>query len=526
LWALAPCFAPCRATPSDAARWIEEARSAGARDDHAAAIDGYRRAIEEDPSLADSVAVLLGAQLTWAARYEEAITLFQSYLERYPRQIDAWKTLALAQSWDDRLDDALASYRRILALRPGDRDAAFGVARMLAWKGRLTRSLRAYDELLDREPAFRDAALGRAQVTNWRGDHRSAARLYTEILHDWPDDPAALEGRAAAWNWAGLADRARSDLERVTAIGALTDGGRDLARAIERAWSPAAIASADFSRDSDDFELLTLRGEGELPLAHRARLRAFVFRDFYEKPSHPDVEDLWAGISGEARLTDLLLVYGAGQALVEKPEGVTADHGAGDLHLALLPGDRVRIDAGYGRAAFFTYERTQDGTPRFVDADFVDMGVSFRPTWRTTLLLAGDQGWYSDDNHRVLLRVRVRQAVLFRPRLWLEAGGQWIDFDRDSGGGLWTPREFRSLLLAGETEWTARPWFVLFGRVDTGWARDIDTELDPYFTASAGARVEAGAWRLELRGGRADSNLETGRGYRRTFGGLLLRVGF
>lgn len=502
---------------------VAQARAAADREDPVAAVAAYRRAIEIDPTIRDSIAVALASQLTWAGRYDEAIGEFVLYLDRHPGSTGAMKTLALAQSWSGRSEDALATYRQILERSPEDRDAAFGEARILSWSGHLDEALDRYDSLIQREPRFTDAAIGRAQVVNWRGDHRRAATLYSRIIESEGVSVPMLEGRAAAWNWAGLPDRAIADIDAARSTGGPTEDGLGLERAIIGGWAPAAKATVDLSRDSDSFRLTTLRMEGEAGILYRARVRPAVVRNEYRKPDRPRIDDLWAGASGEWRFSEDGIVYGSILALADPPEAI-ASRATGDLHAAWLPTDRVRIDFGYGRASFFTYERSADRAPRFIDADFFDLGVSIRPEWRTTVSLSADRGLYSDDNKRLNLRARARRAILFTPRLFFEVGGQWLDYEKDLAGGLWTPREFRSAFVAPECEWNPIGGVFLFARIDGGVARDAASEASSYLTYAGGARYERGGFLIELRGGHADSNLEISRGYRRDFGTLVLRV--
>jgi hypothetical protein len=364
---------------------------------------------------------------------------------------------------------------------------------------------------------------------NWEGDNRRAASLYGGILREHPAYAPALEGRAAAWNWAGRPDRALDDLAAAARIGGSPSrGAADLERSIRNDWRPSTTLVSDLSRDSDRFRLLTTRLEIEMPVAFRARIRPFVTRERYEKPRRPTIENTWAGVSGEWRINDPFLLYGSARGLVDRSGGAKPKRGSGDGHLAWIPGDRVRLDAGYGHAEFFTYERSDDGSPQFVGADIYDAGISIRPWWRTTFLMSGDRGFYSDGNRRTNLRARVRHALpLSQPRAWIEVGGQWLDFKSDIGGGLWTPREFRALLIAPEVEWTlTRPAIVFFGRCDAGFARDRVSKTTPYLTIGGGARYDLGPVRIEGRAGHADSNLETGRGYSRDFGSLSVRVAF
>lgn len=513
-----------------AAARIDEARAAAASNDHAAAIDAFLSAIAADSTRADVVAVELGAQYTWAGRHDEAIRTLLSYTASHPESVDALLLLALAQSWNDRPADALATYRTVARIDPANAGARLGEARMLSWCGDLGASLARYEAFLSDHPEDRDARLGHATVVNWMGDHRRAAALFADAARDDPGDTAPIEGLATAWNWAGRPDRSLALLSRVGRQGdaAPAPNSQGLESAIRSAWRPAATLVFDHARDSDEFTTSGARVEGEVPIAFRGRVRPTIQRTEFRIPDRKGAaRELWCGAAFENRVSDSWLVYGDCMGLVDAPEAIGPGTGVtGAVHAAWLPHDRVRVDAGYARNSLFRFDPTGGWAPRRLGFDIVDAGLSWRPHWRTTLLVSGDRGWYADGNRRVNVRARVRRSVLDRPRLGLEAGVQSLDYIRPGTPGLWTPDAFRSLVFAIDADAAVRRGWSLFGRIDTGWAHERGADTAPTFSGTAGARIETARVRIEARASRSDSNIETGRGYRRSAAGVTGRVSF
>jgi tetratricopeptide (TPR) repeat protein len=513
-------FVPAAIATADPAELIRNGRAACAREDHEEAIALYRRAIVEDPSVYDSIGISLASQLTWAGRYDEAIREFKRFVGDHLVDTEALLTLALAQFWADRLDDALRTYRCVLHQEPENLEAAFGEARMLTWQGKLDGSLDKYEKLLARKPDFREAALHRAMVVNWIGDHRRSADLYSAILESEPEAVDALSGRAQAWSAAGLGDRALVDLEETVRLKPNDAQATRLLERIRRSWSPGVRSRIEFLRDSDDFQRIGTRVEAEIPFAFRVRSALLAERNDYSKTGRPTTEDLWIGIAGEARISEDLLIYGSSKALAIAPTGVEGTRGIGHGHLAWLPNDRVRVDLGYTREALFTYERSPDFTVRYLDGDILDVGLTARPYWRTRVALGVDHGSFADGNDRTNARIRLRHDLLLQPRVRIEAGFHHLDYEDDRGGGVWTPQGFRSFLLAGEFEWTLHDDLRLLGRLESGTAGDRHSEDRAHLTALGGCRYQKGGLEFELRVGRADADLETGRGYRRSFADL------
>lgn len=510
-------------TDSSAAEQLLEARQASARDDHDAAIAAYRRALELEPSLIDSVAPALGAQLTWAGRHVEAIAEFQRYLSRHPERHDARKTMALAQAWSGDTKGALRSYETILRDQPDDVDARFGEARMLSWLGHTTSAVHRYEALLHEHPEHSEARLNLAMVHNWRGDHEKAGRLFGDLTLERPSNREAWEGLAWAREWGGRSDDALRSVSAQNAAGARSDGSDALARKIADDWITRASTSFDVAHDSDEFTATSWRLDLELPVGYRGHARAGVLRNQFTRDEHPDVDDTWLTAAGDYRIARRVLASAALQYVIERPEDADYTPLTSELGLAWFLGDRVRLDAGYSHVALFTYEEL----PERITGDLVSGGVSWRPQYLTTLIVSADHGTYSDGNGRVNVKGRARYWLLpRRPRTWIEVGTQYLDYEEQPGHGLWTPEQYRSIYGRCDFEIHPDGEWVLLGGIDGGWAKEKPGDFAPYFAYYGGGVLRYRWIRLDLRAGHSDSNVENGRGYRRTYGSVALTTGF
>ncbi len=504
---------------------LEQAREASHRDDHATAIELYRDVIRADPAMHDSVAAGLASQLTWAGRYEEAIGEFSRLLERNPNRIEAWRGLALAQSWSGDTKGALRSFGKIRELDPGDRAARLGEARMNSWLGRSTRALRQYESLVHDYPGDRDAALGLAQLHNWRGDHRKSWRMYEELLEadSTGGGSGPWEGLALARDWTGRADLALEALSVPRSLGLESESSMKLERQILRRWPVRIETASDWSIDSDEFSSMTVRLETEAPVRHRGRLRFGFQRERFEQPGERSHTDIWLRASGDYRPATFLAVRGALASCVDPPAGSDHTPVHADAGATWLPADRLRLDLSYSRFTIFTYPVFPDR----VSADLIGGALDFRPHYLTTLILSADRISYSDDNSRWSLRGWGRWWVLHRPlRAWVMAGAHAMDFDRWTGNGYWSPQDYRAFYGRLEIEQDPMTGLTLLAGTDGGYAAEGSGSLSPYFSWYGGAVWRWRGLRLEGRAGHADSNLETGRGYERTYASISAGFSF
>jgi tetratricopeptide (TPR) repeat protein len=112
-------------------------------DDPAAARDGYRRALAEDPSLVDAY-VNLGRLAYADGDVREAARLDHLALERSPDDPIVHFNLALALEDLGSAASAVAHYQRALALDPDFADAHFNLGALCEQLGREAEALRHY----------------------------------------------------------------------------------------------------------------------------------------------------------------------------------------------------------------------------------------------------------------------------------------------------------------------------------------------------------------------------------------------
>ncbi|MEZ4655645.1 MAG: hypothetical protein R3E12_19160 [Candidatus Eisenbacteria bacterium] len=278
----------------------------------------------------------------------------------------------------------------------------------------------------------------------------------------------------------------------------------------------------DFARDSDDFETRTATTAGRLPWGQRGHLRFGVADQRYARPGDQDGDELWATAGLDMRGAATWALDGQIDGTLRHLEG---GDGAwtGHLEARLLPGDRIRGTLGYSRLSYFSYTTF----PARIAADLAGGSVEARLTPALTAVLRGDWLRYEDGNER-------RSGKLYlswlarprRPRLQGEIGIHRIDHLRDPANGIWTPRDYRAVFAHGRVEVDLALGILATLDLDGGFADDrVDPGRTPYLSFAGGLIRVFGPVRLEVLGGHSDSNVETGRGYRRSFGTVAATIG-
>ncbi|MBW3563098.1 MAG: phosphodiester glycosidase family protein [Acidobacteria bacterium] len=137
------------------------------------------------------------------SRYDEAIELYEAYLERRPDDTEVRIDYAKVLGWDRRYDQAIREYEAILAKNPERLDLRLEYARLLSWDERYYRAVRELDQLTDisdhprpylytEVPAEARFSLG--QIYRWFGWHEHAMEQQQFALGlDGGFEPAATE---------------------------------------------------------------------------------------------------------------------------------------------------------------------------------------------------------------------------------------------------------------------------------------------------------------------------------------------
>jgi tetratricopeptide (TPR) repeat protein len=122
----------------------------------AAAIDAYRRSIDEGAALAMSSSEQFSAAL---ATHDAARDAYQAYIESHADDPLVWRKAGDNFLKASRAADAMAAYERVVDLAPKDADAWIGKAEALVQSGRRTEAIAAFREALRIKPGYLAASL-------------------------------------------------------------------------------------------------------------------------------------------------------------------------------------------------------------------------------------------------------------------------------------------------------------------------------------------------------------------------------
>ena len=154
---------------------------------------------------AGDVSVARAAEARRAGRPDQAATIAQCSLERYPSDADAWFELGAAKAALNQRAGARQAYLRALDLAPTNDDARLGLAHLAWWDSDLTgaqnwlssiSAARRQDlEVLELRRAL---DVTEASPALWRADLAVAQSRLTQDLPDWTEARASLFRRDGA----------------------------------------------------------------------------------------------------------------------------------------------------------------------------------------------------------------------------------------------------------------------------------------------------------------------------------------
>lgn len=497
---------------------LQRARTHAAADEHDEAIVDYRRAFQEDPTLAERWAHELGHQLTWADRPGDAVPWYERRLRAEPSHLEARLGLARALSWDDRTARAQTLYEEILEDHPDHLEALRGRARMIAWQDRLEEARLAYEEILADHPDDHETLLQRAQVVNWSGRHAEAAELYRAVLTRHPESRQATMGLAQALRWSGKERQALRTLDPIRE----QDPVADLYRELRRSAAPVARVATGWSEDSDELRIRTTEAswEGYTPRDVRGR---FVLRHLrLDEDDQPDLAAWGVSVGGSRALDERTTANLHVGFLRFGSDGPIAASGATeDLEWTLFtydgwltwqPSSRLRVDLASDRG----FVETPRSLGHRTAVTHVGLSADLRvgEAWTVGALMR--EGFYSDGNGRTSGRISLDRRL---GRGWVLSGGPRLTafrFHSRLDRGYWNPGDFVSAAVALRLT-DERPGRRVHPRLELTPAREWeDGESYGVLAWSLGLRIDVGRnWQIDLAGGRSDSRLSTDGGYER-----------
>jgi tetratricopeptide (TPR) repeat protein len=456
--------------PDSADLLIEVARVQGYADHNAEAADLYRRALALAPHRRADIVPSLAWQLLWSGSAADAVVLFEELAARPGSgQADALDGLGQARQAQGDQPGALVAYRQAHALAPDQLRLHRRLALSLLWNGRETEAIAELERLVARDPGDRDLQWALANARNFAGQHRAALRAFGKMTA--PVHPGERADLARAWRWAGYEDRAWPLLADPT----------DAESAWLRDWRvrrervPFGYATVERAEDRDALVARAwVLGGGWHPAPGSTvdlQVRRLDLNDAAGNPSGEQFQASYRWRVGEPDSTWGTL-WPTVSARVHHLPGWSPVTPA--LRLRWVPDDGWRVDAEAVRELV--------ETPRAV-ANHVTVDVVSAAVERRSATGDGAAGSlaalrFDDGSTRVRMQGRYELRLWGRPRLM--AGIEGMAFERVDGGGpvdrgYWNPQRYAEARVYTTLTHEMRP-FDIVARLGLGVSREVDAD--------------------------------------------------
>lgn len=370
------------------------------------------------------------------------------------------ETLELAKAYTGvgGHDEAIELYERYLQARPDDDKARIAYARVLTWDSRYERAKVQYRRLLEEYPDRADLRLEYAKALSWHSDYRRAINEL-EALTDLSDSPRAhlypeIPPQAhfhlgQIYRWFGWRDHA---FEHQSAALDLEPTYSPARRELDmiRGLRPAASAELLYTgiENASDFEASMI----DLRLRHwtssRTAIEGWLGRHHFESGANSVDADV-VGVGGRYRFDDRLTGYGrVGITSWEGEAGTRPFWTLGGEH---LPNLQTRVAAEYARYDLiydaFTLESIE-GLPADpldpISIDDLRLHWDYDGGGRFLYLVDASYGLATDDNERSALHGLLTFRVHDEPFIALKADYRHLSYDFRSPR-YWSPSDYNSL---------------------------------------------------------------------------------
>jgi tetratricopeptide (TPR) repeat protein len=421
-----------------------------------AKLDERRLALKRTP--------MTSASVDAAARAEELLDLAQGYTGLGAH------------------DQAIEMYEDYLELVPNDLKARLNYARVLSWDRRYDQSQREYRKVLREMGDRPDVRLEYAQTLEYGEDYIPAVAQFKTLTaakspraHLYPEVPARAHfNLGQIYRWYGWRDHAIAEQNSALAMDStFIDAHRELERS--RLGRPNTQLTARYTQETNSNDFHMRRGdlEGEHWLNQKLAVQGAIGRHNFEQRSESASANV-ASVGAAYRQTDQLTFRGrVGATFWDEGLGTRPFFGAGAVWVPNLQSraaiDYNHYDLVYDTSSLFTLNRRLAVDDRALSIDDVRAHYDYDSGGFWALLGDASYGFISDDNRRSAAHGLVSFRVLDRPFVALKADGRILSYDFRSPR-YWSPDDYTSLA----------------GVVQVG--QDID---DRFF------------WTVELKAGRA-----------------------
>jgi tetratricopeptide (TPR) repeat protein len=176
-----------RLEPNDPKSYIVLGRVRLARAEMAEASEAFDQALKVDPN--HNEALLYAAHIRVASRSDEALALYERFLQNNPTSVEVRARIAEIQQRQGDLKAATQSWKKVLEIDPGDFSAHLALAQIYEIRGDTAAAVAEYEacRFLDPDSISVLARLG--EMYYRFGDSNLAEQSFRRALERAPDDP-------------------------------------------------------------------------------------------------------------------------------------------------------------------------------------------------------------------------------------------------------------------------------------------------------------------------------------------------
>jgi tetratricopeptide (TPR) repeat protein len=428
-------------------------------------LDERRRTMLGDPPMFSSATgnaeqVLdLAKAYTGLGAYDQAIDLYDAYLDTMPDDIEARLNYARVLGWDRRYDESQRQYE--IVLKTHDRpDVRLEYAQALTYGREYVPAVRTLRGLTDISDAPR-------------------AYLYEDV------PPRAHYRLGQIYRWFGWRETAVEQQNQALALDtAFTDAYRELHRA--RYTMPGSQLEARYTNEVNSNEFQTRRGDltAEHWLNTRLAINGGVGRHNFEQRGLSADANV-AHVGAAYRQHDRLTLRGrVGMTFWENSDlGTRPYFGAGAVYLpniqSRLALDYNHYDLIYDVSNIFTLApRTEPSLNDPLSIDDFRAHYDWDSGGFWSFLVDGSYGRISDDNTRQAAHGLLSFRLLKEPFVAIKADGRVLSYDFRTNR-YWSPDDYRSLagvVQVGQDIRNRLFWTAEF-KIGKSWDADRSSDL-------------------------------------------------
>jgi tetratricopeptide (TPR) repeat protein len=428
-------------------------------------LDERRRTMLGDPPMYSSASanddlLELAKAYTGLGAYDQAIDLYDAYLDAVPNDTTARLNYARVLSWDRRYDASQRQFEIVLQAEPNRPDVRLEYAQVLTYDREYVPAVRTLRTLTDVSDSPR-------------------SYLYEDV------PPQAHYRLGQIYRWFGWRETAAEQQNAALALNSgYTDAQRELTRA--RYLMPGSGLDARYTNEvnSNDFQTRRADLTAEHWLNPRLAINGGVGRHNFEQRELTADANV-AHVGAAYRQHDRLTLRGrVGMTFWEDNDlGVRPYFGAGAVYLPNIQ-SRVAVDYNhydliYDVSNIFTLApRTEPNLNDPLSIDDLRAHYNWDSGGFWSFLVDGSYGRISDDNTRQAAHGLLSFRLLKAPFVAIKADGRVLSYDRRTNR-YWSPDDYRSLagVLQVGQDIRNRVFWTAELKVGRSWDGDRSSDL-------------------------------------------------